>query len=143
MITVLPLSESRGAQGIDRLAPWDRLYSRHVDLLMISKGEIHHYCWIKNFSCLVSAQYSGNGHENAYCRFFLRGFKSRAIAGQCTRLKDAKRRCNEHGAIDKQVISPFLNCFYLSLMVHVGVSGRIHMKCVLGTNLSLCPTLWG
>ena len=55
-----------------------------------------HYCWIKHFSHLVSAQYTGNGHEHAYCRCCLHGFKGKAIEGQCTCLQDAKRRQDEH-----------------------------------------------
>ena len=58
--------------------------------------EIKHYCWIKHFSRLVSAQYSRYGHELAYCHFCLHGFKGVAIEGQCTRLEDAKRRRDEH-----------------------------------------------
>ena len=58
--------------------------------------EVKHYCWIKHFSRFVSAQYSRNGHELAYCRFCLHGFIGVAIEGQCTRLEDAKRRRDEH-----------------------------------------------
>ena len=58
--------------------------------------EVKHYCWIKHFSRLVSAQYSRNGHELAYCHFCLHGFQGQAIEGQCTWLEDAKRRRDEH-----------------------------------------------
>ena len=67
----------------------------HVNLLMIG-DEVKHYCWIKHFSRLVSAQYSRYGHELAYCHFCLHGFYGQAIPGQCTRLEDAKRRRDEH-----------------------------------------------
>ena len=52
--------------------------------------------WGEAFSRLVSAQYSRNGHELAYCHYFLHGFKGQAIEGQCTRLEDAKRRRDDH-----------------------------------------------
>ena len=44
----------------------------------------------------IHAQYTDNGHEYAYCRFCLHGFKGTAIEGQCTRLQEAKRRRDEH-----------------------------------------------
>ena len=69
--------------------------SRHVNRLMIG-DKIQHYCWIKDFSRLVSAQYTGNGHEHAYFRFCLHGFSGVAIEELCTRLQDAKRRRDEH-----------------------------------------------
>ena len=103
---------------------------RHADLLLIANDEKQHYCWINNFSCLVSAQYSSAEHEYAYCRFCLHGFYGVAITGQCTRLEDAKRRRDEHErecfvhggqktsfpdkptlqfeAIEKQVEAPFV-----------------------------------
>ena len=67
----------------------------HVNLLMIG-DEVKHYCWVKQFSRLVSAQYSQHDGELAYCHFCLHGFHSKAIPGQCTRLEDAKRRRDEH-----------------------------------------------
>ena len=67
----------------------------HVNLLMIG-DEVKHYCWIKHFSRLVSAQYTGAHGEHAYCHFCLHGFYGKAIPGQCTRLEDAKRRRHEH-----------------------------------------------
>ena len=103
---------------------------QHVNLLRIGNDDTSHYCWIKNFSRLVGNQYSANEHELAYCRFCLHGFKGVAIEGRCTRLEDAKRRCNEHEsrcfvhggqktsfpdnpivkfeAIEKQVEAPFV-----------------------------------
>ena len=63
---------------------------RHVNLLMIG-DKSKHYCWIKNFSRLVSAQYTGARFELAYCRFCLHRFYGVAIEGQCKPLQDAKR----------------------------------------------------
>ena len=58
--------------------------------------EVKHYCWVKHFSRLVSAQYAGAKIEHAYCRFCLHEFSGKAIPGQCTRLQDAKRRRDDH-----------------------------------------------
>ena len=69
---------------------------KHVDMLLISKGETNHYCWIKNFSRLVGSQYSKNEKELAYCRFCLHGFYGSDSLGECTRLEDAKRRRDKH-----------------------------------------------
>ena len=69
---------------------------RHANLLLIANDEKQHYCWIKNFSRLVGAQYTASKNEHAYCRFCLHGFYGVATAGQCTRLEDAKRRRDEH-----------------------------------------------
>ena len=49
-----------------------------VNLLMIG-DKIKHYCWIKNFSRLVSAQYSEQDGELAYCRFCLHRFCGKPI----------------------------------------------------------------
>ena len=62
----------------------------HVNLLMIGDG-VKHYCSIKHFSRLVSAQYSLHDGELVYCHFCLHGFCGQAIEG-----KDAKRRRDEH-----------------------------------------------
>ena len=70
--------------------------NRHVNLLMVSNGETNHFCWIKNFSRLIGAQYTKNTHEHAYCSYCLHGFKGKAVEGERTRLEDAKRRCAEH-----------------------------------------------
>ena len=67
----------------------------HVNLLMIG-DEVKHYCWVKHFSRLVSAQYSQHDGELAYCHFCLHGFHGQAIEGQCTQFEDAKHRGDEH-----------------------------------------------
>ena len=42
----------------------------HVNLLMIGNDdEIKHYCWIKYFICLASAQYSSYDGELANFKF--------------------------------------------------------------------------
>ena len=71
------------------------LYVSPKNLLMID-DEVKQYCWVKQFSRLVSAQYTGAHGEHAYCHFCLHGFVGVAIPGQCTRLEDAKRRRDEH-----------------------------------------------
>ena len=68
---------------------------QHVNLLLIANDETSHYCWIKNFSRLVSAQYSRNGHELAYCRFCLHGFRG-VPSDTISRLEDAKNRRDKH-----------------------------------------------
>ena len=126
--------------------------SRHVNRLMIG-DKIQHYCWIKDFSRLVSAQYTCNGHEHAYCRFCLHGFSGVAIEGQCTHLRDAKRRrdehekdCFRHGgqktsfpeepyvklkAIQKQVV-PFFDFFYiLDPTGECLLSTLLHLLCLI------------
>ena len=69
---------------------------KHVDMLLIADNETNHYCWIKNFSRLIDSQYSANGHELAYCRFCLHGFKGKIMSNEITRIDDAKRRRDEH-----------------------------------------------
>ena len=73
----------------------EQVKPQHVNLLMIG-DDVKHYCWVKHFSRLVSAQYSRHDHELAYCRFCLHGFVGVAIEGQCTRVEDAKRRRDDH-----------------------------------------------
>ena len=68
---------------------------RHVNLLMIG-DDTKHYCWVKNFSRLVGAQYTGAHGEHAYCRYCLHGFVGVAIEGQYTRVENAKRRRDDH-----------------------------------------------
>ena len=69
---------------------------RHVNLLLIANDDTQHYCWIKNFSRLVSAQYSEFDGELAYCHFCLHGFYGVEFEGRSTRLENAKRRRDEH-----------------------------------------------
>ena len=48
-----------------------------VDLLLISEGDIQHYCWIKNKSRLLSSQSSKKGHERFYCNRCLNSFNTK------------------------------------------------------------------
>ena len=73
----------------------EKVKANHIDLLMIG-DDVRHYYWIKHFSRLVSAQYTGAKIEHANCRFCLHGFSGKAIPGQCTRLQDADRHRDEH-----------------------------------------------
>ena len=68
---------------------------QHVNLLLIANDETSHYCWIKNFSRLVSAQYSRHDGELAYCRFCLHGFRGVAT-DTISRLEDAENRRDKH-----------------------------------------------
>ena len=38
-----------------------------IDLLLISKGETTHYCWVKNKSCLLSSQTSKHKSSRFFC----------------------------------------------------------------------------
>ena len=49
----------------------------HIDLLLISNKETNHYCLIKNFSRIVSAQSSSHEHKTYYCRNCLQGYHSK------------------------------------------------------------------
>ena len=43
-----------------------------VDLLLISKGEVQHYCVIKNLSRLISSQYNKHQKKKYICRGMLK-----------------------------------------------------------------------
>ena len=48
-----------------------------IDLLLITDGkEKQHYCWIKSFSGLLSAQISKNGHKIYFCKRCLSHFST-------------------------------------------------------------------
>jgi hypothetical protein len=48
----------------------------HVDLLILNRGEISHYCWIKNFNRLMGDQ-NGDNNQYHYCHYCLHGFTKR------------------------------------------------------------------
>ena len=48
---------------------------RCVDLLLISDGEKKHYCWIKNFNRLMTAQTDKSVNSMHYCKRCLIGFR--------------------------------------------------------------------
>ena len=39
-----------------------------IDLLFITNEENQHYCWVKNFSRLVSTQVTKSGHKYYFCK---------------------------------------------------------------------------
>ena len=47
-----------------------------IDLLLITNEEKQHYCWIKNFSRLLSAQVSKHGPNSYFCKRCLNKFTS-------------------------------------------------------------------
>src|SRR5688572_17219211 len=65
---------------------------RCVDLLLISDGEKKHYCWIKNFNRLMTAQTDKSVNSMHYCKRCLIGFSR----------KDSLRKhveyCSQHEA---------------------------------------------
>ena len=62
---------------------------RHVNLLLISKGEKYHYCWIKNFDRLLS---DGQMHQRFHCHYCLHGFTKKKL------LQKHEEYCQVHGA---------------------------------------------
>ena len=64
---------------------------RHVNLLLISKGEKHHYCLIKNFNRLLADHHS---HKSGYhyCNYCLHGFTKKKL------LQKHEDYCQVHGA---------------------------------------------
>ena len=64
---------------------------RHVNLLIISRGGISHYCLIRNFSRLVRSQVTKHKGTHHFCRFCLHGFTREDL------LKDHEGECFVHG----------------------------------------------
>ena len=54
---------------------------RHINLVLIGKGENRHYCLIKNFSGLMSYQTKHQGRKH-YCYNCLHGFAFKETLGQ-------------------------------------------------------------
>ncbi|KAK3101500.1 hypothetical protein FSP39_004054 [Pinctada imbricata] len=64
---------------------------RHVNLLIINKGEVSHYCWIKNFNRLLGDQ-TNHKSQYHYCHYCLHGFTKKRL------LKKHIPYCQVHGA---------------------------------------------
>jgi hypothetical protein len=64
---------------------------RHVDLLILHRGDTSHYCWIKNFNRLMGDQTS-HDHQYFYCHYCLHGFTKEKL------LKKHLPYCQIHGA---------------------------------------------
>ena len=66
-----------------------------VDLLLINKGEVQHYCVIKNLSRLISSQYNNHHGEIYPCRECLNIFNSEDSLEQpfSTGVPRSMRRC--------------------------------------------------
>lgn len=65
-------------------------FMRHVDLLVISNGNRSHFCWIKNFNCLMNDGQHGN--HKFYCCYCLHGFTKKRL------LNNHISYCQTHGA---------------------------------------------
>ncbi|XP_078335318.1 uncharacterized protein LOC144626186 [Crassostrea virginica] len=64
---------------------------RHVDLLLIQRGEGQHYCCIRNFNRLMGDQNEDN-NQYFYCHYCLHGFTKRCL------LEKHVSYCQLHGA---------------------------------------------
>lgn len=77
-ITVLHLTES--------------VKQNHIHLLLITKDNKNHYCWIKHLSRLLSSQTSSNGHRKYFCDRCLNYFMKKEYLSShrviCTELND-------------------------------------------------------
>ena len=92
-------------------------FMRHVNLLVISSGNISHYCCIKNFNRLMN-----NGqHDNQiyYCCFCLHGFwKKRLLnihmsycqthGAQRTEMLSEEKKWLNYSDVSKQIKVPFM-----------------------------------
>ncbi|XP_065650351.1 uncharacterized protein LOC136078506 [Hydra vulgaris] len=71
-----------------------------IDLLLISNGEINHYCLIKNLSRLLSSQTSNKRCKKHYCRNCLLGFNSEES------LPNHKSYCETHDSVRIELPPP-------------------------------------
>ena len=91
---------------------------RHVDLLVISKDEKSHYCWIKNFNGLLFDQ---NNHKEQYhyCHYCLHGFTKKTLldkhipycqvhGAQRTEMPDEDNKWLKYTDVSKQLKSPYV-----------------------------------
>src|SRR5271157_5394427 len=72
--------------------------SKIVDLLLIANDSTQHYCWIKNFSRLLTSQTGGN--TLYYCRRCLNGFK------EIESLAKHNEYCSQHDAVRPKLPEP-------------------------------------
>jgi len=91
---------------------------KHINLLLLSKGDIKHYCYIKNMSALLRAQRDYT-HKLFYCDYCLHGFRSednqkthtkncQRFGAQKTRLPDEQDRFIRYKNTAKQMRHPFV-----------------------------------
>ena len=71
-----------------------------IDLLFITNEEKQHYCWIKNFSRLLSAQVSKHGPNSYFCKRCLNKFTSPE------KLNEHIEICKENSACKIEVPEP-------------------------------------
>ncbi|XP_022807622.1 uncharacterized protein LOC111344644 [Stylophora pistillata] len=69
----------------------------HIDLLLISAGEKHHYCLIKSMSRLVSRELSKYGHKKFICKRCLNHFGTQKLLDTHSEL------CREHEAVREKM----------------------------------------
>lgn len=61
-----------------------------INLLFLEQNNNSHYCWIKNFSGLLSSQVNKDGHKKIFCYRCLSSFKNES------KLEDHILYCKEH-----------------------------------------------
>ena len=65
-----------------------------INLLLISNGEMSHYCWIKNMSRLLSSQINNHHHTRMFCSRCLNSFQNQ------TSLDKHQEWCSRHEAVN-------------------------------------------
>lgn len=88
-VNVFGYEEDEGGVFPIRLTEVDR--PRHVDLLLISEGDVRHYAWVKSLSRLLCKSKAG-AVKHHYCRYCLQAFATEENHGEHMVL------CRRHGA---------------------------------------------
>jgi len=93
-------------------------YDRHINLMMISNGVDHHFCWIKSMSALLAKQ-RGKEHARYYCDYCLHGFfrenlllkhvdLCKRFGVQLTVLPNEENKYMKYKEISKELKVPFV-----------------------------------
>ena len=91
---------------------------RHVNLLVITKDDKSHYCWIKNFNRLLSDQHNDKNQYH-YCHYCLHGFTKKTLldkhipycqvhGAQRTEMPDEDNKWLKYTDVSKQLKSPYV-----------------------------------
>ena len=68
-----------------------------INLLLLSKNETNHYCWIKNLSRLLSSQVDKHDGRKYFCHRCLNPFNTQSS------LDKHLEYCNNHEAVKMEV----------------------------------------
>jgi len=71
-----------------------------IDLLLISDGNMQHYCWIKNFNKLMSVRTGKSHNAMRYCRRCMLGYREQAS------LDRHEEYCSKEGALKIELPEP-------------------------------------